>query len=177
MLTRTCSGTPLTWWFRGSWFTVMTLNLLLNCRFVCSHHAHFHPPGCLLPSPGQVTAHALPTEDRGKSAFLLGSLSSRRYSDTHRWKAWRHQACVCRRLGFFIIPLSVFSLGGHFPSRGNHLHDRQLVAHRVRLDPQPPRLQRRSLSLPSSSLPSSDLYSSIWQTLSRPYQVSFGFLS
>lgn len=37
-------------------------------RFVCRHLAHLHPPGCVLPSPGQIGALALPTEDRGESS-------------------------------------------------------------------------------------------------------------
>lgn len=37
------------------------------------------------------------------------------------------------------------SSGDHLPHRGNRLHDWQLVTYCPRLDPQPPRLQRRSL--------------------------------
>lgn len=48
-----------------TYFFVVSL-LCSNFRLVRGHHAHLHPPRCLLPSPGQITAHALSAEDWGK---------------------------------------------------------------------------------------------------------------
>ena len=134
------------------------------CRFGCSHYAHLHPTRCLLPPPGKISAVPLPAEDRGKCAgththsnvFLTVS-----FFPLYPLRAWitfskRDSSEIStdpRRASSHIQlhsipPLSSLSSGGHLPNRGNHLHDWQLVTHRPRLDPQPPRLQRWSLRPP-----------------------------
>lgn len=69
------------------------------------------------------------------------------------FKMWLQQTPRCAsshiRLHLIRLHLSLcvsLSSGDHLPSRGSHLHDWQLDTHRPRLGPQPPRLQRWSLS-------------------------------
>lgn len=110
---------------------------ILLFRLLRRHHAHLHPPRRLLPPPGQVTAHALSAEDRGEFLFP---------PPKYRILSW-----VLKRVETMTHFCSVFSLhffppGNSFSGGGRHLHDWQLDAHRVRLDPQPPGLRRRSLN-------------------------------